>query len=276
MRHTILLFEGDRKLKGRLQKALPDARVVVGESGGEIAAQVERERPDMIVISEAGAAVAESRVTRQLQTRPSSRGIPVFYVVKKVAKPDAGSDRVVALDELETLRRRLTRACAEAAVMREIMRRTVGAGGLTTEQQAVLRRGGFSGRPVDPAPLLKATEAHEALFANGLTVGEAARRLGVTEGRVRQRLNAHPPQLIGLTKGGQKILPAFQFTKRGLVPNIDKVIEVLPETMHPVAVSNWLTEPNTELEISGKAVSPLAWLSQGGAPERAVELAEDL
>lgn len=276
MSNTVLLFEGEKKLKGQLQKALPNTKLVRGHTGQKLLVQIESEQPDVVIMDTAMPASDGYAVTRQLQTHRQTRHIPLIFITAKHTSADEHTEGVFALDDLDQLRDYLAHARVQARVMQQILRRTAGAGGMTDEQRSILRRGGFHGAEVDPGPLMKTEHAHGELLSTALTVAQAARRLRVTEGRVRQRLTARPPELYGLHQGNQWLLPAFQFTRGGLVPGIGQVVAALPTTLHPVAVSHWLSADNPELEISGKLVSPLGWLSAGGSPQRVVELAENL
>lgn len=113
-----------------------------------------------------------------------------------------------------------------------------------------------------------------ALLASSLSVGQAAERLGVDPSRVRQMLAARA--LVGVKDGGEWRVLELQFQDRRLVPNIGEIARAIPEGLPLVGVANWLTSPEPDLEVLGKPVSPLEWLSGGGDPGRIVALASEL
>jgi hypothetical protein len=146
---------------------------------------------------------------------------------------------------------------------------------------AALRRGGVDlspPKPEEPDPLARSVARYAAMLATSYTTYEVARMLGKTEGRIRQRVAGKT--LYGLqTAGRGHRLPAFQFEGGGEVPNIGKVIRVLPEDLHPVEVLNWFTLPNPDLYLDEEEehpVSPKEWLLSGGGPEVLIPLAEGL
>ncbi len=67
-----------------------------------------------------------------------------------------------------------------------------------------------------------------------------------------------------------------QFKGDRLVPNIEAVARALPRDIAFLAIANWLTAPNIDLEIKDRPVSPLRWLSAGGDPEVVAALAREL
>lgn len=164
------------------------------------------------------------------------------------------------------------------------IRAQFGSDELTSTESAALRRGGVGlaelrvGSTLALAARRKADSRFRALFGRGLTVGRAAATLGVTSGRVRQRLLAR--ELYGIKLGDRDWrLPAFQFQRGGLVPGIDKVIGRLPEDIGPMAVHGFFTTPNPDLTTRDEAedpLTPLEWLRGGNPSEAVAVLAEDL
>lgn len=151
----------------------------------------------------------------------------------------------------------------------------------TPEEVGVLERGGMDlsrGEREEPDPLARTAARYAAMLATSYTTSEVARMLGKTEGRVRQRVAERT--LYGLRAAGRAHrLPAFQFEGGREVPNIGKVIRVVPEDLHPIEVLNWFTLPNVDLyldEEEQRPVSPKEWLLSGGSPEVLLGLAEDL
>ncbi|MFQ5699802.1 MAG: DNA-binding protein [Myxococcota bacterium] len=151
---------------------------------------------------------------------------------------------------------------------------------LASDQLELLARGGFEidGPDLglsDPVP--RGAIEYAALRATALTTREAALRLGVNDSRVRQRLAER--KLYGLKVGEEWRLPVFQFQGAGLVPNIDRVIPRLDESLPVIAVFHWFASPNPDLvarETNDAPVSPIAWLELGLDPEPVAELAAEL
>jgi hypothetical protein len=150
----------------------------------------------------------------------------------------------------------------------------------SSQDRAILSEGGFDlspRRPGEANPALLAAERYAALLASALTVTEAARRLGVDGSRIRQRLLAR--QLFGIRRRSGWLLPRFQFTDRGLVPGIERVLPHLPAGLHPLVVAAWFATPHPDLTLPGDtteaAAPPREWLLAGGDPESAANLAED-
>ncbi|MDG3014358.1 hypothetical protein [Speluncibacter jeojiensis] len=104
------------------------------------------------------------------------------------------------------------------------------------------------------------------LMRTALSVSEAAERLGVTPGRVRQRITAHT--LWAFRSGRNQLLPAVQFTEEGAVPHLERIAPLLPRDLHPLALQSLLTLPRAELPVDGEPTSIVGWLAAGaGAPE---------
>lgn len=181
----------------------------------------------------------------------------------------AASDRL-GLDVTETLRALLDLASSTPAGLAEP------AGAPSTHDEAVLRE---AGSLAEPLPSLvergSATTAVAtlALLRDALTVKQAAARLRVTEGRVRQRIASR--SLLGIPAAGGWRLPLFQFTESGEIRGLDRVLSALPENVHPLVVQWFLTTPHRDLGVAG-ATTPLAWLSSGGDVDAVVALATDL
>lgn len=148
---------------------------------------------------------------------------------------------------------------------------------LTATETAELRKGGLSPtrqREARDRVRIRTATDMVALLATSLTTAEAARRLGVDPSRVRQLLSER--RLLATKDGGEWRLLALQFADDRLIPNIGAVIESLPAGMPVLAATNWLTTPESDLEVGGRPVTPLDWLRSGGDPARVVELTADL
>lgn len=151
--------------------------------------------------------------------------------------------------------------------------------GLTAEEVAAAQSGGLDSRP--PAaggedPLVAAVMAYAGLVTSGLTTLQAAKRLGVSDARIRQRLKDR--SLLGLRAGRSWRLPVFQFTPQGELPGWGEVCARLPESISPVAVERWLTLPHADLGIGEEETpaSPRQWLLDGRSAKRVADLVEEL
>ncbi len=151
---------------------------------------------------------------------------------------------------------------------------------LEREQLELLAQGGFELDRLEfglEDPVARTAFEYALLRATGLTTHEAAKRLGVNDSRVRQRLAQRA--LYGIKAGDEWRLPAFQFTRTGLVAGIDRVLPRLPQSLNPVAVYRWFHTPNPDLEgkeEQGRALTPLQWLQTGNDPDAVAELAAGL
>jgi hypothetical protein len=151
---------------------------------------------------------------------------------------------------------------------------------LNAEQITLLERGGFELDRLDLGvddPIARAAMEFALMRATGLTTRQAAKRLGVNDSRVRQRLGERA--LYGIRTAGEWRLPAFQFAAKGLVPGIDRVFPHVPVDLNPVAVQRWFHTPNPDLEpsepgeASGRPFTPLEWLTTGNDPRAVADLA---
>lgn len=146
-----------------------------------------------------------------------------------------------------------------------------GTTGLPAAEAALLDAAGLPEAPgAYAASATAATGAFAALAATSLTVAEAAQRLGVTEGRVRHKIGRG--DLYALPTGRRR-LPLWQFTPTGTLPGLAAVVRALPADEHPLAVLAFMTTPQPELEVQGRAVTPEQWLLAGGDPEPVAALA---
>jgi hypothetical protein len=149
---------------------------------------------------------------------------------------------------------------------------------LGSDALELLAKGGFEFEALDLGlrdPVLRGALEYAAMRATALTTREAAARLDVTDSRIRQRLIDR--ELFGIKLDDEWRLPLFQFEeKEGLVPNIDRVIPRLHDSLSAIAVFHWFTSPNPDLaamETHEEPVSPLTWLRLGLDPGEVEELA---
>lgn len=130
--------------------------------------------------------------------------------------------------------------------------------------------------PAERDPMKGGAIALAKLVESALSVSEAAERLGVTPGRVHQRIKA--AHIYSFRIDDRRYIPAFQFQSRELVPNIAEVNQAVPASLHPVAVARWFETPDPDLvdNDSEDPLSPLQWLLEGRDPARPARLAKAL
>lgn len=163
----------------------------------------------------------------------------------------------------------------------ESMHRTLyapSASELTSSELALLKKAGVD--LVEHAdrddPMLDYATEFAAILTTSLTAAEAAKRLhDVTAVWIRQKIR--DGSLYGIRIDGRWKIPAFQFERKSLVPNISTVNAIIPRTLDAVSVQRFYTTPDPELETpAGELVSPLDWLKAGLNPAPVVALARDL
>lgn len=124
-----------------------------------------------------------------------------------------------------------------------------------------------------PDPVAKGIVEMAAVIESALTTLDAANLLGVSPGRIRQRLAAR--EIFSFKVDGRVVIPIYQFQGSRLVPGITQVNRALPRTRHPLSVVRWFHTPQPELRAEGKRpLTPLQWLSQGSDPSVVGELAK--
>lgn len=183
-----------------------------------------------------------------------------------------------ALDAREL---RLQLAGVEAAID-EVARMRPQAGGpqLTATEVAILDEAGLIEGPADvPSALERSRIELEVLVRSSLTIDEAAKALGVSTSRIRQRLSSKHPTLYGVKEGRGWRIPRFQFESRAkLIRGIDTVISHVRRDAHPVAVRDWFTTPHQDLVVGDEdeCVTPRAWLSSGRSAQTVAQLADEI
>ena len=149
---------------------------------------------------------------------------------------------------------------------------------VTAAEIEALHEGGLKLVPVDLGaddPIARTAAAYATLIATSLTVPEAARRLGVDDSRIRQRLAARTLYGIKLRDGWR--LPLWQFDGNGLLPGVARVISRLDTELHPLTVQDWMLTPTPDFaDDHHDAMSPRDWLRTGHDPEEVAALAAEL
>lgn len=147
-------------------------------------------------------------------------------------------------------------------------------GYFTADQRDALRDVGLDLSPLRDDEIdgrARAVAEQAVLHDSALTVGEAARTIGVDNSRVRHRLLAR--RLMGWKDRGGWRLPAWQFTENGVLPGLEQVLAALPADQPALVVAAFMTTPQEDLMARSRAITPCEWLLAGGDPQRVARLA---
>lgn len=129
----------------------------------------------------------------------------------------------------------------------------------------------------DPAPLLKATVNHAALVSTALPLAEVAAKLGVTDGRLRQRVREGTLLAVHASDGRSLRVPVFQLTESGELPGLRIVMRAIRPDLRPLQVAAFFSTPQSDLEnADGTPMTPIDWLLAGNDPDPVRELAQSL
>ena len=111
------------------------------------------------------------------------------------------------------------------------------------------------------------------LFENSDTPKQLARKLGVSPGRVRQRIRDRT--LLSIELNGEKRVPRFQFEGNREVPGISKIVREFSGKMAPLAFAIWFTSPSADIgdNEDHKVTSPRDWLLRTGDVGSVLDLA---
>lgn len=150
-----------------------------------------------------------------------------------------------------------------------------------TAAETVLLEGAGLGEAANDAPsaLERSRIELEVLIRNSFTIDEAAKALGVSTSRIRQRLSSKHPTLYGIKVGRGWRIPRFQFDAKGkLVRGLDVVIPHIRRDAQPVAVRAWFTTPHQDLVVGhdDEFVTPKTWLSAGRSVDAVADLAAEI
>ena len=275
----VLVVVSDKQAERRIRKKLPWASLVFANVTGAVDAGT-HSRPDVIVLDVALPGDDGFHMLQTLRLRKETRDAGIVWVAASAMH--AWSPPQYGLDQLPDavaacFRERTIYVAVREAVGRAHEQAVVAQTALTLDEQRALESGDVPiDGPLTFRPLAARAAKYHAILTGSLNAEQAAKRLGVSTARVRQRLLADPPTLYGIRDRNVWRLPAFQFASKGLVPNVDRVIPHLDRELDAVAVENWFRQPHIDLEQDGQLVSPLDWLAQGRSVQAVAELAEDL
>lgn len=104
------------------------------------------------------------------------------------------------------------------------------------------------------------------VVGSSLNTSECADIVGVTPGRIRQRLAAG--SIYAFQQGGGEYrIPRWQLIGREFVPGLETVVPAIPRELHPLTVQALMTSPDVDLLVGDEELSPLGWLATGGDPD---------
>jgi hypothetical protein len=110
------------------------------------------------------------------------------------------------------------------------------------------------------------------------TLERAAKALGVSPARLRQRLSPSKRTLYGIKDGRAWRIPKFQFVGGKQVRGLGKVLPHVRPDAHPLSVRAWFMAPHQDLVVGNdeRPVPPIEWLSSGRPVEAVAALAEEI
>jgi hypothetical protein len=226
------------------------------------------------------------------KVRPQAE--PVQVELTKGAPPVDGPDEVLVLvlgpnggvatrkslptKNIDVNQLKLLLLGAEAAVDELAIEAATPSPPLTSAEAALLDEAGLVEGAAGPGVFERSVIAFQLLVRQSLTLERAAKALGVSTSRLRQRLADHT--LYGIKEGGSWRIPTFQLDakRKNLVRGIDKVLPCVKADAHPLAVVSWFTSPHQDLVVGDDEtpVTPLQWLSAGRSPDTVAELAAEI
>ncbi|MGV6876788.1 hypothetical protein ACUSIJ_29540 [Pseudochelatococcus sp. B33] len=129
----------------------------------------------------------------------------------------------------------------------------------------------------DATPLIQTAANHSALVATALPLADAARRLRVTDGRLRQRIGEGSLLAVHGPDGRSLRIPVFQLTETGELPGLRVIMKAMRRELEPVQVAAFFTTPQVDLEDDkGEPMTPVTWLLAGNNPTTVKELARGI
>lgn len=151
---------------------------------------------------------------------------------------------------------------------------------LSEQELKVLEEGGFPKLPDDVSlgdNIAVVAGEVGVMIASALTQSHAAQLLGVDQSRIRQRISQGTLYAVA-GENNAKVLPRFQFTDKGVVPGLEKVLPVINKEAHPIAVQRFFLTVSADLysEELDDNLSPRDWLITGHNLDPVLRMAADL
>jgi len=147
---------------------------------------------------------------------------------------------------------------------------------LTDEEMTALKSVGveMGGREEMLRQAFRSASLHAASLASAIPLAAAAKRLGVSDSRLRQRILEGT--LVSLRERGTQAhrIPLFQLTHTGELPGLRTVLGAIRDDAPTLAICGFFSTPQPDLEAEeGEALTPVEWLMSGGDPAPVAELA---
>lgn len=136
------------------------------------------------------------------------------------------------------------------------------------EQKALERFGVDTGTAMSDedfyksAPVMEGMTREAIVTARAIPLAEAARRMGVSDARLRQRIAAGSLMAVHRPHGRGWLIPAFQLTDTGEVPHLGRVLLAAGRPVSAQAMDRLFRTPREDLE----GYSPRGWLIAGNDP----------
>jgi hypothetical protein len=111
-------------------------------------------------------------------------------------------------------------------------------------------------------PVLEGMIRQALMMAEAIPFAEAARRMGVSSARLRQRIAAGSLIAIRRPHGRGWLIPAFQIADTGEVSHLGPVLLSVGRTVSAEAMDHFFRTPREDLQGS----SPRDWLIAGHDP----------
>lgn len=201
--------------------------------------------------------------------QPSDERVPCYLDQEDVRTFEAAG--ISAVDLLH----------AAAEMLRQTGLRTIApARGLSAQEEAYLRAAGAVevGETADDAiarNLARLGEEYDALLKTAMTGRQMAELLGVTPGRISQRVTECSIYTMS-GRGGEALFPAFQVCGNRLLPGLSQVVKGIPPGANAIAVARFFTTPHADLATPSGVLSPRDWLLAGNGPGIVTDLARDI
>ena len=137
-----------------------------------------------------------------------------------------------------------------------------------TEQEALGRLGVDVSQTMSDAdfhmsdPVLAGMTREALVTAEAIPLAEAARRMGVSDGRLRQRIAAGSLLAIHRPHGRGWLIPTFQMMETGEIPHLGRALLSVGRPVSAQAMDRFFRTPRQDL----RGVSPRDWLIAGQDP----------
>ncbi len=111
-------------------------------------------------------------------------------------------------------------------------------------------------------PVVEGMTRQAIVMADAIPLAEAARLMGVSDARLRQRIGAGSLMAINRPHGRGWLIPTFQFTETGEIPHLGRVLLAVGRPVSAQAMDRFFRTPREDLHGS----SPRDWLIVGHDP----------